>query len=114
MEAEFDLPKSRFDPVLPPEVKRNLLLILKEVLNNVVKYSGSERVHITFSLDESGRGYLLRVQDFGRGFSEEGVGALSNGIAGMRNRAGELKAVFSVESVVGQGTSVQVEGKLGG
>ncbi|MCF8279177.1 MAG: hypothetical protein K9J45_02230 [Bacteroidales bacterium] len=112
MEAGFDLPKSKYDPVVPPEVKRNLLLICKEALNNAVKYSGSDRVLISFSLDEDGRGYLLRVQDFGRGFSQEEVGVLCNGLAGMKGRAAEIGAEFSVESWAGKGTTVKVRGRL--
>ncbi|MEK7255918.1 MAG: histidine kinase, partial [Bacteroidota bacterium] len=87
MEVDFDFPKSKHDPVLPPEIKRNLLLICKEALNNAVKYSGSERVQLGFSLDENGRNYVLRVQVFGRGFSPEAVGVFSNGIEGMERRA---------------------------
>lgn len=112
MTAEFDLPKSRFDPVLSPEVKRNLLLILKESLNNAVKYAGSEQVTITLSLDESSRNYLLRVQDFGRGFQFDEVTAFSNGIAGMRNRAEEIGGTLSIRSGAGQGTTVEVKGPL--
>ncbi len=114
MEAEYDFPKSKYDPVLSPEVKRNLLLICKEALNNAVKYSGSARVRIRFSLDEKGRRYTLEVQDFGRGFSPEAVGAFSNGIAGMKGRASQIGAAISVESVLEEGTVVLVSGLLSG
>jgi signal transduction histidine kinase/streptogramin lyase len=112
MEVDFDFPKSGHDPVLTPEVKRNLLLICKEALNNAVKYSGSERLRLSLYLDKNGRNYTLQVEDFGRGFSPEAVSPMSNGLVGMRRRAAQIGAEVKVKSITGEGTVLTVSGGL--
>jgi signal transduction histidine kinase len=88
---------------LPAIVRRNLFLIVKEALHNVVKHAGADRVRITFELQDDR--VVLAVADNGRGLAERGGGRGRHGLDNMRKRAealqGELQ--FSTE----QGTTLR-------
>lgn len=110
--AEYDFPSSTLNPVFSPELKRNILLILKESLNNAVKYAATDSIHVTFALDGSGTQFLLQVQDFGKGFRPDAVSTLANGLAGMRRRAESIRASFNIASTPEVGTTITVCGSI--
>lgn len=102
------------DPALslPPESAAELLYIAKEALHNVLKYAGVGQA--TCRLAQEADGLLLEVSDAGRGF----VPGLQNpapghgvGMHSMRERAGKIGGVLSVDSAPGQGTVVRVRVK---
>jgi ligand-binding sensor domain-containing protein/two-component sensor histidine kinase len=85
---------------LHPELRRNLLLIVKEALHNAVKYSGSPSVAIDFSLN--GKNIVLTIADQGTGFDVAGA-KNGNGLNNMRSRAEKLGGVCEIVSLPGQG-----------
>lgn len=102
-------------PALPlrAEVRHNLFLAFKEILNNVVKHSKATEVHIALAL-EPGQ-FTLTVQDNGRGFI--GGEAASpqpdrisngNGLANIRRRMLELKGQCEIVSNPGSGVTVRL------
>lgn len=93
--------------VVPLGFRRDLFLIFKEVLNNIVKHAGASKVEIHFTLER--RRLLLAVEDNGRGFSETGEGfKRGNGLQNIRRRAQHLGAELDVESGEGEGTRVRL------
>jgi signal transduction histidine kinase len=90
---------------LPVEVRRNLLLLYKEAVNNVVQHSGctESRVEVTSRNGE----LLLSITDNGKGFSEGGVRG-GHGLSNMRARAAAAGAMVSISSGEGTGTHVEV------
>ncbi len=89
---------------LHPEVRRNLLLIAKEALHNMAKYSGSQSVSVNMGLQ--GNELLLVVEDHGRGFDTTGKSE-GNGLFNMANRAEKLGGKCLIRSAPGQGTRVE-------
>ena len=93
---------------VPPEAQEALLRIAQEALANVRKHSRASRVRLTLSyLDQA---ILLDVRDDGGGFdlaasARNGSGG-GFGIAGMRERVAALGGTLTVESALGQGTTV--------
>jgi signal transduction histidine kinase len=83
-------------------VRKNLLLIVKEAINNAAKYSRASTVSI--SLQYSGGKVQLKVTDNGVGFDTRQ--AKGNGIDNMRRRAAELGGVLTVTTTPGGGTTV--------
>jgi signal transduction histidine kinase len=75
------------DPALGAIERRNLLLILKEALHNVVKHAQATRVDIALSWD---RGLRLSVSDNGRGMDPHGPTTFGMGMSSMRQRIEQL------------------------
>ncbi len=111
VEPHFDFEKNGANPLVSPNVKRQLLLIFKEAQNNTAKHGCGSEVHLTFRLTSPDR-YLLEVRDNGQGFSMDETRQFSSGLSGMRRRAESIGAVFSMQSLPGKGTMVRVEGIL--
>lgn len=84
-------------------IRRNLLLVAKEALNNIAKYSQASEV--LFRLRLSGTSLQLFIADNGKGFDPAVVSA-GNGLHNMRERMMELGGDFRCESGPGAGTRV--------
>lgn len=93
------LPARRLEPLLV----RQIFLIYKEALHNVVKHARARRVRTEVGV-EDGR-FRLTVADDGRGFAEAGV-AVGQGLESMRRRAREAGGEIDVDSGPGRGTRV--------
>ena len=84
--------------------RKNIVLITKEAVNNIAKYSCATAVLI--SLKITGHQIQLVIQDNGNGFNsceEKG-----NGLANMRKRTEELNGIFTIHSELKNGTSISV------
>lgn len=94
---------------LPASVENNLLRIGQEAITNAVRHSGARQVSLllTFQPDK----IVLRVEDDGRGFDpakthESRQGGF--GLAGIRERAGEMHAELRIDSTPGRGTHLEI------
>jgi signal transduction histidine kinase len=85
------------------EARKNLLLIIKEGINNMAKYSQATKASIV--LKKQGNLALLQLSDNGIGF-EPGKVAHGNGLKHMEKRAKALNASFELTAAPGQGTTI--------
>ena len=92
--------------VINPEVKRNLLLILKEALTNMLKHAQATEASISLLADKSK--VEMKVSDNGKGISMEEQNSFGNGLKNMRKRAESIHAEFNINSQAGNGTSIQI------
>lgn len=107
----FNLPKSNSNVLMHPDIKRQLLLIFKEALNNIIKHANAQQVWIRLEeLDK--KSYLLEIKDDGKGFDPINAGKNSNGMRGILNRSDSILATVNVISYPGSGTTIQVTGPL--
>ena len=105
--AQFD-----DDLQLGANVRREVFLIFKESVNNVVKHSRCTEAAAQFSI-EDGR-LTLQIKDNGQGFvpavQNEPTNGMpvrgGNGLPSMRQRASDLGGEFKVMTANGQGTTV--------
>ena len=88
---------------LSMEVRRNIYLICKEALNNLLKYSQASEGTIRFQIES--KTLLITIKDNGIGFDTKAFSS-RNGLRNMQERAKELRGEFSVESGLGKGTSI--------
>ncbi|MEP6794442.1 MAG: histidine kinase, partial [Saprospiraceae bacterium] len=95
---------------LHPEVRRNLFLILKESLNNAVKYSGSNKIDIDFSNENEN--FNLNIKDYGKGMDTKTKDDFSHGLHNMQMRAEQIKSLFKLTTAPGMGVQIAIEGKL--
>jgi signal transduction histidine kinase len=94
-----------------PEANRNLYLILKEGLHNIQKYSAANEIQIDFFIYDTSR-FKFSIKDDGKGF-DTSLPQIGNGIRNMAKRATKIKeGKFQLESQVGKGTILTVEGIL--
>jgi signal transduction histidine kinase len=89
------------------EVKIALYRIAQEALNNVAKHSGASQasVHLTCQVDL----VKMTISDNGKGFESQGVKGQSLGLGIMAERAKEIQAQISLDSLPGEGTTISVK-----
>jgi signal transduction histidine kinase len=84
-------------------VRKNILLVIKEAMNNIAKYSGATECSIALQLRS---GMLeLTVRDNGIGLTEDNVRP-GNGIFNMQQRIEVLGGAFELKSAAGIGTTL--------
>lgn len=88
---------------LPMETRRALYLVFKEAINNIIKYAGAGQVLIV--LEKNNNNLQLLIKDNGRGFDRSQV-TKGNGLKNIYQRAAEVKASVSIDSVPGKGASL--------
>lgn len=102
----FSAPASGVTRRLGPDMRREILLILKESVTNIVRHAQCTEAEIEFSV---GRNQLnLRVRDNGHGF-DLATASNGNGLRSMRRRVESLGGRFRLESSPGHGTDLVVE-----
>ena len=91
---------------IPYETAGVLYRIAQEALRNIAKHAG--QTHVKVTLESVNSNLRLQIRDSGEGFDmQERVGGL--GLVSMAERARLVEGVFSVESVLGIGTTVSVD-----
>ncbi len=98
---------------LTMEWKRQLALIFKEGMNNILKHARGENAASTFNwqngkleiaLSDDGKGLV-----YGEASSQNGSG---NGLENMKRRAAQLQGDFAISSKHGSGTVIRFSGEL--
>ena len=109
----FKSPNQDDEISIGTNLRREVFLIFKETVNNIVKHSEAEKVEIKLQI--SGEYLIMEIQDNGKGFdltkrndeflSDETGG---NGILNMRKRAREMNGVVEIVSEPGLGTKINL------
>lgn len=89
--------------IVRSEHKRNLLLFVKEAINNVAKHAEAKNVSIRFEYIE--QIIKIEISDDGRGF-ELNEKTRGSGIISMKNRAKELDGKLHLFSEINEGTQI--------
>ena len=90
-----------------PNTKHQVMMVLKEALNNAMKYGGGSAIRVEF---QAGAHRLhLRVSDQGPGFDTEATGREGNGLRNMRKRAEAIGATLTVVASPGNGCTVELQ-----
>ena len=107
IDVELQVPRPVGEP--PAVVTGQLLAIVSESLSNVVRHSRASRAIVSLTGSGTGHGYELRIEDNGLGFDPAQVGKLGHqGLANIRDRAGQIGATITIESQLGAGSQVIV------
>jgi signal transduction histidine kinase len=86
-------------------VRRGLLMVTKEALNNAVKHSGASELRLQIRC-EHGR-LNVTVEDNGKGFDPAAAGRNRNGLLNMSRRMAELGGICAVVSRPGEGCRIE-------
>jgi signal transduction histidine kinase len=94
--------KSAEEKLVNVEARKNILLIAKEAMNNIAKYSHA--TDVTIRLESSNGHLLLEIVDNGKGFDESRH--IGNGLHNMQQRGEDVGGELNITSSKGLGTSV--------
>jgi signal transduction histidine kinase len=106
IECIFNFPEELHGMALSVEVRRNIYLVVREALHNVVKHSGASRVDIRLSVFD-GR-FSISVKDDGKGFEPEKLELPGNGLVNMKKRMTDIGGEVVIRSNAGQGTEIEI------
>lgn len=97
---------SRGDGPMSVTVKRFLLRVLQEFIQNSLKHSGCSRIEI--SLNQTETGLSLQATDNGKGFDREKISSNGIGLANMKRRVQMIGGEFDLKSGPGEGTMLSL------
>jgi signal transduction histidine kinase/streptogramin lyase len=103
IDFEFNAPENSESLKLDTDVRREVFLIFKESVNNIVRHSQSEKADIRFGLRQGS--LVLQVIDWGKGFDTD-LESGGHGLFSMRQRARNIDGDLSITSVRGRGSTV--------
>jgi signal transduction histidine kinase/ligand-binding sensor domain-containing protein len=106
--CRLDLPPNLPARALPPDIRHNIFLVVKEALTNALKHASAKEVRV--QAKASDHELEILVQDDGQGFdmaARPGEGR-RNGMGNMRRRADAMAGTLSVVSAPGRGTTVRL------
>jgi signal transduction histidine kinase len=102
--CHITIPENLPNIVVSGTIRRNVFLVVKESLNNIVKHSGATEVHIT--LTKVPDGLKLFIQDNGKGIDFEKLRQFGNGLKNMKKRMNDLGIDFTIENSNGTLTTL--------
>ena len=133
---QFVVPEPNDEIIVNTNLRREVFLIFKESINNIVKHSSAKQVEIEVGF--SSEFLTLKISDDGKGFKSEqpalaGWSNLTNydaesyqpanagcsdnlggnGISSMRKRAREMSGEIEIISEIGKGTEILLKLPLG-
>ncbi len=94
MDCFFEIPENFTDRIVSGNIRRNIFLLLKESLHNIVKHAGAKTVIIKATIKEK---LELVIKDDGKGFSDKGD-TKGNGLINMKKRVQELNGSVFFEN----------------
>lgn len=120
LEYEINVEEIKENVSINEEVRRNIFLIYKEALHNIIKHAGAAKVILIIKyLDKI---FEMTIIDNGKGFDLETINASKNkerltassghGINNMKKRAEEIKAELKFESSSDKGTKITLINRM--
>jgi len=105
--CRLDVPDELPARTLPPDVRHNIFLIVKETLTNTLKHAGATEVHL--QIKAGAKNLEIAISDNGRGFDVNAVSAdgKRNGLDNMRRRASAVGGTLALTSARGTGTRME-------
>lgn len=112
--CRLDIPHELPGRALPPDLRHNIFLVVKEALTNVLKHAAANEVRV--QAKATAGSLEIQIEDAGQGFDaaaarqrEEG-----HGLANMRRRAEAVGGTLFIQSAPGSGTKVRLVVKFRG
>lgn len=81
--------------IIKSEIRRNILMVIKESAHNIVKHSQASQS--TFQITDENQNLKIKISDNGKGFSSESS-SVGYGLSSMRSRTESLDGEFSLIS----------------
>lgn len=95
------------EPNIPLATKEALYRIAQEAMQNTVKHAQASTINL--DLQANPEQVILTLTDNGQGFDTKGSFPGHLGLKSMQERASRLGGTFSIDSQLGEGTTIRVE-----
>lgn len=105
--VQIEIQAENFPKNLPDEMQVNLYRIVQELFQNALKHA--QAAHITLKLEGKPQSLMLHYTDDGCGFDSSLTTVPGNGLSNLHIRTQLLNGTLDIQSVVGTGTTVEVE-----
>ena len=106
--CKISIPEKLPNVEVKGEIRRNVFLVVKEALNNILKHSKATEVNIT--LVRAQDGLTLYIQDNGTGIDMNKIRQFGNGLKNMKKRMDAIKISFTIEN--SHGTLITLHRKI--
>lgn len=106
VEVKVHTPGEWGDTFLGADVRREVFLIFKEAVNNIVRHSQCTHVEISFAVKPNQ--LTVEIRDDGRGFRAGQLDGSGHGLRNMHERARRLGGALEWVSAPGQGTTLRL------
>jgi len=105
--CRLDVPDELPARTLPPDVRHNIFLIVKETLTNALKHAGATEVNLQIKVTP--KSLEITITDNGRGFNPAAAAAAGkrNGLDNMHRRAKAVGGQLALTSSPGAGTRTE-------
>jgi len=103
----FDIPDFIPEFQLSAESRRNIFLVVKEAMHNIVKHSLA--ADASFKVLFKNNKIEFVIKDNGKGFSTESKSGSGNGLINMQNRINDIDGEFEIESKPDEGTTIAIK-----
>ena len=100
---EVDFRQNKFE--LPLEFSRNISMIFREILHNILKHAEATKIEISCSVNEDY--FSIGISDDGKGF-DAGNDYRGRGLKNIRSRAEKINGVVNIMSSPGKGTKIKL------
>ncbi len=108
IDCRIDIPDNLPNVEVIGEIRRNVFLVVKEALNNILKHSKATEVTITLVREHNE--LILYIQDNGVGINLDALRQLGNGLKKMKKRMADVGIEFNIENR--NGTLVTIRRKV--
>lgn len=95
--CKIDIPENLPNIQVIGTIRRNVFLVVKEALNNILKHAKATEVSITLIRVKDG--LTLYIQDNGKGIDMDSLRQFGNGLKNMKKRMADINVDFSIENL---------------
>lgn len=104
MDYHIKIPSEVPNTMISGVKRRNIFLVLKESINNVMKHADATEVTISIQFNHQ---MIIEISDNGKGINPEQLNQFGNGLKNMQRRMESIGGNFSIYN--NQGTTVKME-----
>lgn len=110
--VQFDFNHLGMENRLPEVIELNFFRIIQELVSNVIKHSGAEKLDV--QLLKRPDAVVLIVEDDGKGFERKDKQDFGIGLMNIESRVKMIKSSLDIESEPGKGTTIRIRTPLNG
>jgi signal transduction histidine kinase len=104
--CRLDLPNDIPARALPPDIRHNIFLIVKEALTNVLKHANASEVNLEMKIADATLEIIIADDGKGFDFNAANTNGQRNGLGNMRRRAESAGGTLTMTSSLGKGSRV--------
>jgi len=97
-ELTFDIPETIPDVTITGDIRRNIYLLVKEAVHNIIKHSGANKIKIDIQFNGE---MTMTISDNGQGIDLTQSYYAGNGMKNMRKRIQQLNGLFQIKNING-------------